>query len=116
MRIKKDCGQHFTISISSFCFKMETSRWPSKQKVFTQVASKLSTVGIKQLRREDGSLTKYESQIVQIDTTYYAKLLSVGVVTEYVHTSRKCVWDEITPKVTNKMKVITKAHWHYGNT
>ena len=89
---------------------MDTSSDKVNKMFFSQVLPKQSAIGIKQLRREDGSLTKYESQIVQIDTTYYAKLLSVGVVTEYVHTSRKCVWDEITPKVTNKMKVITKAH------
>ena len=55
------------------------------------MAPKWSVVGIKQLRREDGSLTEDESEIVQIATTYYTKLLSVGVATESVHTSRKCV-------------------------
>ena len=72
---------------------------------FSQVAPKWSPVGIKQLRREDGSLTEDDSEIVQIATTYYTKLLSVGVVTESVHTSRKCVWDKIKAKVTNGMKV-----------
>ena len=68
-----------TISISSFCFKMDTSRWPSKQNVFFQVALKWSALGIKQLRREDGSLTKDgsltedESKFVQIATTYWCK-------------------------------------------
>ena len=74
--------------------------------MFSQVALKWSAVGIKQLWREDGSLTEDESEIVQIATTYYTKLLSVGVATESVHTSRKCVWDKIKlSKATNEMKV-----------
>ena len=84
---------------------MDTSRWQSKQNVFSQVALKWSAVGIKQLWREDGSLTEDESEIVQIATTYYTKLLSVGVATESVCTSRKWVWDKIKPKVTNEMNV-----------
>ena len=62
-------------------------------------------IGIKQLRREDGSLTEDESEIVQIATTYYAKLLTADVATESVHISRKRVWDQIKPKVSNEMKV-----------
>ena len=31
--------------------------------------------------------------------------IGVGLPTESVHTSRKCVWDKIKPKATNKMKV-----------
>ena len=46
-----------------------------------------------------------ESEIEQIATTYYTEFLSIGVVTDSVHTSRKRLWDKINPKVTKEMKV-----------
>ena len=46
-----------------------------------------------------------ESEILQIATTYYTKLLFIGV-TKSVHTSKKCVWDKIKPNITNEMKVV----------
>ena len=97
-------------NILNFQYQASASKWTQvgdkvNKMFFSQVAPKWSTIGIKQLRREDGSLTVDESEIVQIATTYYAKLLTADVATESVHISRKRVWDQIKPKVTNEMKV-----------
>ena len=83
-------------NILQFQYQACASKWTQvgdrvNKMFFSLVALKWSAVGIKQLRREDGSLTENESEIVQIATTYNTKLLSVGVVTESIHTSRKCV-------------------------
>ena len=91
-------------NILNFQYQASASKWTQvgdkvNKMFFSQVAPKWSTIGIKQLRREDGSLTEDESEIVQIATTYYAKLLTADVATESVHISRKRVWDQIKPKV-----------------
>ena len=96
-------------NIVQFQYQAFASKWTQLgdrvKMFFSRVSLKWSAVGIKQLRREDGSLIEDELEIVQIATTYYTKLLSSGVATESVHTSRKCAWDKIKPKVTNEMKV-----------
>ena len=79
-----------------FQYQASASKWTQvgdkvNKMFFSQVALKWLAVGIKQLRREDGSLTKDVLEIVQISTTYYSKLLFVRVVTESIHTSRNGV-------------------------
>ena len=77
-------------NILQFQYQASASKWTQvgdrvNKMFFSLVALKWSAVGIKQLRREDGSLTEDESEIVQIATTYYTKLLFIGVVMKSVH-------------------------------
>ena len=77
-----------------FQYRASVSKWIQvrdqvNKNFFYQVARKQSALAIKKLRRHDGCLVKDKSKMLQIATTYYNNLLSIGVLTHLVHTSKK---------------------------
>jgi hypothetical protein len=71
---------------------------------FESAKPQLAYRGIRQLRKDDGSLTTSPSEMRQIATQFYQDLLSAEEITQEMLNCRQKIWSTIRPIVTMEMK------------
>ena len=93
-----------------FNFHYQKSRWSKTgdrctKEFFDKVRPRKLNSGIRQLRKEDGTITEDPGEMRTIATKYFSQLLTAEETTVEILNYRQKVWEQISPRVSLEMRI-----------